>query len=88
MRNELAMVLVAVITAGGGVIVALIQSLRRENKTDHANVRQHLNTLSNIAERTERKVDSVKDELHQHLEWHQESNSGPNTSIGTRKTEG
>lgn len=70
------MIIVASITALGAVLVALIQGLRHENRTDHAHVRQHLDRLSNIAERTERKVDTVKDELHEHLEWHQESNHG------------
>lgn len=77
--NQLTMIIVASITALGGVLVALIQGLRRENRTDHASVRRHLDRLSNIAERTERKVDTVKDELHGHLEWHQEPYDGTKT---------
>lgn len=88
MTNEMAMVLVAVVTALGGIIVAGIQGLRKENRSDHANVRQHLRALSNIAERTERKVDIVKDELEEHLEWHAERThgvSGPTESGSDRQ---
>ena len=76
MDNGLAMVLVAVVTAIGGVIVALIQGLRRENRDDHAVVQERLSLLSTIAMRTENKVDTVKDELADHLDWHKGDNDG------------
>lgn len=71
MDNGLAMVTVAVVTAVGGVIVAVIHSARKENRQDHAVVADNLTRLTQIALRTEDKVDTVKDELHSHLDWHQ-----------------
>lgn len=70
MDNGLAMVAVAVVTAIGGIIVALIQGLRKENRQDHAVVQERLSLLSQIAMRTENKVDTVKEELADHLDWH------------------
>jgi len=72
MDNEIAMILVAVITAVGGVLVALIQSLRKEDRDDHEVGAGSLERLAVIAERTEDKVDTVKDELEEHLTWHEE----------------
>ena len=71
MDNEMAMVVVAVITSVGGVVVALIQSLRKENRQDHATVQDSLYHLERIALRTEDKVDTVKEELEEHLAWHE-----------------
>lgn len=76
MDNGLAMIVVAVITTMGGIMVALIQSLRKENREDHAIVRLRLNTIKEIAQRTEKKVDTVKSELHDHLNWHNGGNDG------------
>ncbi len=70
MDNGLVMIIVAVIGAVGGVMVALIQVMRRENRNDHAEVAQTLVQLTGIAIRTEGKVDTVKEELHDHLDWH------------------
>lgn len=72
MDNEMAMILVAVITTVGGILVALIQSLRKENRDDHAVVQWSLERLAVIAERTEDKVDTVREELEEHLTWHEE----------------
>ena len=49
MDNGLAMVAVAVVTAIGGIIVALIQGLRKENRQDHAVVQERLSLLPQIA---------------------------------------
>jgi len=70
MDNGLVMIIVALIGAVGGVMVALIQVMRRENRNDHAEVAQTLVELTGIAIRTEGKVDTVKEELHDHLDWH------------------
>jgi hypothetical protein len=76
MDNGLAMIIVAVITTMGGIMVALIQSLRKENREDHAIVRIRLAAIKDIAARTEKKVDTVKKELHDHLSWHNGGNDG------------
>lgn len=70
------MVAVAVVTAVGGIIVALIQGLRKENRADHAVVQERLSLLSQIAMRTENKVDTVKEELADHLDWHKGDSDG------------
>ena len=70
MDNGLAMVAAAVVAAVGAVVVALIQTLRKENREDHAVVQNSLAVLSRIAIRTENKVDTVKSELEEHLQSH------------------
>lgn len=70
------MVVAALVAAVGGVIVALIQSLRKENKADHDIVQGQLKHLYAVATRTETKVDRVKDDLTHHLVWHQEATHG------------
>lgn len=79
MDNGLAMVIVAVVTAVGGVIVAVIHSARKENRNDHALVSDSLVRLTDIALRTEDKVDTVAVELHDHLEGH---NDGEHRRLG------
>lgn len=76
MDNGVVMVVVALISAVGGVVVALIQVMRKENRNDHAEVAQTLVELTGIAIRTESKVDTVKEELHDHLDWHSEKPNG------------
>lgn len=86
MANEMAMVVVALITTIGGIVVAVIHSFRKENRKDHAEVASGLVNLSLIALRTEQKVDTVKDELHEHLGWHTRGTtdeSGTGTQRGT-----
>jgi len=40
-------IIVAVIAAFGGVLAALVQGLRKENRTDHAVVAESLNRIEN-----------------------------------------
>jgi hypothetical protein len=40
-------IIVAVIAAFGGVLAALVQGLRKENRTDHAVVADSLNRIEN-----------------------------------------
>lgn len=40
-------IIVAVIAAFGGVIAALVQGVRKENRTDHAVVADSLNRIEN-----------------------------------------
>ena len=70
------MVLAAFVAAVGGVIVSVIQSLKKENRQDHASVQSALRHIYNVATRTEDKVDSVKSELNKHLSTHKEGNNG------------
>lgn len=61
-------VIVAVITGGFGIIVALIQSSRRENKRDHGVVAESLRGLHKEVHRVGQKVD-------RHINWHAEGNT-------------
>lgn len=53
-------ILVAII---GGPLVVVVQKLREENTSQHAEARDLLHKLSN-------KVDKVGDKLDNHIEWH------------------
>lgn len=61
-------VIVALITGGFGIIVALIQSSRRENKRDHGVVAESLRGLHKEVHRVGQKVD-------RHINWHAEGNT-------------
>jgi len=63
---------VAMITALGGVIVALIQRGRRENKDDHAVVLGALRHAVDVIHR-------VDDKLDQHIDDHEEGRYGGST---------
>jgi len=56
--------LVAVITAVGGVMVALVNRGRKENKDDHAHVIKRLDDVAKT-------VDSLSKLTVNHLKWHQ-----------------
>lgn len=63
MDAGIAAVLGAVIASVGGIIVAVIDKFRKENRRDHGAVMDALDRVSNTVERVEGKVDS-------HIEWH------------------
>jgi len=65
-----ALILSAVVTAVGGVIVALLAQFRKENKTDHDVVMGLLKMVYNRTGRVEEKVDKVDGRLTAHLESH------------------
>lgn len=70
------MVLAALVAAVGGVVVALIQALRKENRQDHDLVTRQLGHLFRIALRTEDKVEKVGNEMRDHLRWHEGGKDG------------
>jgi hypothetical protein len=63
MTEGWALVISAIIAAGGSLIIALIQVFRKENRRDHGAVMDALDRVSTTVQRVEGKVDS-------HLEWH------------------
>ena len=65
-----ALVLAAIVTAVGGIIVAALQKFRKENHDDHAYVRGLLTMLYKSQNRIETKVDRVDERLTSHLEFH------------------
>ena len=66
-------VVVALITGAFGIVVALIQSARRENRDDHAVVANSLKQIHKDIHRVGEKVD-------RHIEWHAEGGSSGRVS--------
>jgi hypothetical protein len=65
-----ALVLSAVVTAVGGVIVTVISQFRKENRTDHNDVMSVLRIMHKGIGRVETKVDKVDGRLTDHLISH------------------
>lgn len=65
-----ASIIVATITAVGGIIVAVINKFRKENHTDHQVVMGILHVVRKSQQRVEDKVDRVDERLASHLESH------------------
>jgi hypothetical protein len=65
-----ALVLAAVVTAVGGIIVGVLQQFKKENHNDHAYVRGMLTMLYKSQSRIEGKVEKVDERLSDHLELH------------------
>jgi len=63
MPTWLAVVLAVV--APGGVIVTMLEKVRRENTRDHA-------ANTDLLRRTDHKVDRIDERMSDHLEWHLE----------------
>jgi len=78
MDASAAAILVGVITAIGGIIVAVIQviGLRSENKADHAVVQSQLANILNSVFRVDTKVDGVTNRLDKHIQEHSEGAFG------------
>ena len=60
-------VVVAVITTVGGIITALIMSLKKENRADHALVTEQIRSVHKTVIR-------LGDKLDKHIDWHLEGN--------------
>lgn len=61
-------VIVALITGAFGIVIALIQSARKENRQDHAVVAESLKAVHKEIHRVGQKVD-------RHINWHAEGNT-------------
>lgn len=73
-----ALVLSAVVTAVGGVIVAVIAQFRKENKQDHDVVLGMIKMVYNRTGRVEEKVDRVDERLTEHVESHSHGDAHKN----------
>jgi hypothetical protein len=60
-------IVVAVITTVGGIIAALIMSLKKENREDHALVTEQIRSVHKTVIR-------LGDKLDKHIDWHLEGN--------------
>lgn len=65
-----AVVLAAVVSAVGGILVALIQKFRKENQKDHDVVVGMLRVVYKALQRNEMKLDKVDERLNDHIESH------------------
>ena len=65
-----ALILSAVVTAVGGVIVTVIAQFRKENQEDHAIVAGMLQHVFSSVCRVEVKVDKVAEDLEGHIKEH------------------
>jgi hypothetical protein len=61
-------ILVAVITAVGGVLAVLVQKSREENKEDHGKVMEKLIDLHQDVQHVELEVRAIDIKLDQHIE--------------------
>ena len=65
-----ALILAAVVTAVGGIIVAVLQQFKKDNHTDHQVVLGMLKILHKGQQRVEGKVERLDERLNNHLEFH------------------
>ena len=70
-------IIVAVIAAVGGILAALVQKSRKENKDDHGvvaglinDVKDELLHLHHKIDHVDEQVDKVDDQMHDHMMWH------------------
>jgi hypothetical protein len=68
-----ALVLSAVVTAVGGILVAVISQFRKENREDHAVVSGMLQHIYKSVKGVETKVDKVEHKLNDHIKEHTRS---------------
>jgi Na+-translocating ferredoxin:NAD+ oxidoreductase RnfG subunit len=68
---------VAVIAAVGGVLAALVQKGRKENREDHnvvadmlLHVKDDIINLHHKIDHVDEQVDKVADNLDEHIKWH------------------
>lgn len=75
-------IIVAVIAAVGGVLAALVQKSRKENKDDHGivaglinDVKDELLNLHHKIDHVDEQVDKVDDQMQDHMMWHYKKSS-------------
>lgn len=75
-------VIVATITAIGGLLAALVQKGRRENKNDHntvatmlVDVKDEILQLHHKIDHVDEQVDKVDDQMTDHMMWHYRKSS-------------
>ena len=74
MSQAWAVFLASVVTTSGGVLIAVMNRVRKENARDHEVVQGILRMVHRSQQRTEDKVDKVADRLSEHIiEHHKDS---------------
>ena len=87
---EMEAAIVAIITAIGGILVALVQRGRKENKSDHnivatmlVDVKDEILNLHHKIDHVDEQVDKVDDQMQGHMMWHYKK-----STEGKKKVEG
>jgi hypothetical protein len=81
-----ALILSAVVTAVGGIIVTLLAQFRKENREDHNNVMGVIRIMHKGIGRVETKVDKIDSRVTNHLESH--SSEGHKNGVDKDRAEG
>lgn len=70
-------IIVAAIAAVGGIVTALVQKMRTENRDDHnrvagllSGVKDELLNLHHKIDHVDEQVDKVDEQMHEHMMWH------------------
>ena len=70
MDSNWAMILAAVVTAVGGIIVAVIGVARKQDSREHGLVMDMIRLVHISQRKIERSVEKIDDRLNEHLEHH------------------
>jgi len=70
--NGMEAVIVAAIAAVGGVVTALVQKSRKENRDDHNVVAGLVSGVKDELFNLHHKIDKVDDQMQDHMMWHYE----------------
>lgn len=88
-------IIVASIAAVGGILTALVQKARKENKDDHnivagllSGVKDELLNLHHKIDHVDEQVDKVEDQMHGHIMWHYKKSDENEKKRNKRSTEG
>lgn len=65
-------IIVAAIAAVGGVVTALVQKSRKENRDDHNVVAGLVSGVKDELFNLHHKIDKVDDQMQDHMMWHYE----------------
>lgn len=80
-------IVVATIAAVGGVLAALVQKGRKENRDDHNVVAGLVSGVKDELLNLHHKIDKVDDQMQDHMMWHYEK-SDPVKKTRARKSDG
>ena len=70
MTQAWAVFLASVVTASGGIVVALITKFRKENRADHQVVTGMMGVIYKALQKQDAKLDRVDERLSNHIESH------------------
>jgi hypothetical protein len=78
-------IIVAAIAAVGGVVTALVQKTRKENKEDHMVVADLVSGVKDELFNIHHKIDKVDDRMQDHIMWHYEKSDPKKTTTVAKK---